>query len=366
VNQTLMVAGRTETVSVTAEALSPIVTTTLGQAFTKAQVDALPVGRRPQDIAELAPGLTNVTPNASQVTIAGATAFDNVFMLNGVDINDNIFGSPNNLYTEDAIAETNVLTGGISAEWGRFTGGVINVVTKSGGNNFSGSFRENFTNPKWIDETPRERANNVVHQDVLGKVHEGTFGGPISRDRLWFFSAGRYQRDPTPNTFVQTGGSYTRVDTIKRGELKLTGTFAPNQTLSGDFTTNTTVQKDRPSLNASFSLAPSTLVTERIPNNLFVTTYNGVLGQKFFATLQYSQKKFKFEDAGGTKTEITASPFRTRGVVAGVPPSLHYAAPFFSSLDPEDPIYIRGLSGSPRTCHRSVPPRRAARRLSAP
>jgi Carboxypeptidase regulatory-like domain len=221
VNQTLMLAGRTEVVSVTAEAPSPIATTTLGQAFTKAQVDTLPVGRRPQDIAELAPGLTNVTPNASQVTIAGATAFDNVFMLNG-------------------------------------------------------------------------------------------------------------QRDPTPNTFVQTGGSYTRVDTIKRGEIKLTGTFAPNQTLSGDFTTNSTVQKDRPSLNASFSLDPSTLVTERIPNNLFVTTYNGVLSQKFFTTLQYSRKKFKFEDAGGTKTEITASPFRTRGVVAGVPPSLHYAAPFFS------------------------------------
>jgi hypothetical protein len=336
VNQTMMVAGRTETVDVNAEAPSPIATTTVGQSFTKTQVDALPVGRRPQDIAELAPGLTNVTPNASQVTIAGATAFDNVFMLNGVDINDNLFGSPNNLYTEDAIQETNVLTGGISAEWGRFTGGVVNVITKSGGNNFSGSFRENFNNPKWIDETPRERANAVVHQDVLGKIHEGTLGGPITRDRLWFFGAARYQRDPTPNTFVQTGGSYTRVDTVKRGEIKLTGTFAPNQTLTGDFTTNSTIQKDRPSLNAASSLDPSVLVTEKIPNNLLVTTYNGVLAQKFFTTLQYSQKKFRFVDAGGTKTEITASPFRTRGVAAGVPPSLHYAAPFFSSLDPED------------------------------
>jgi hypothetical protein len=66
-----------------------------------------------------------------------------------------------------------------------------------------------------------------------------------------------------------------------------------------------------------------------------VTTYNGVLARKFFTTLQYSQKKQRLE-AGGSKTEITASPFRTRGVAAGVPPSLHYAAPFFSALDPED------------------------------
>jgi len=272
VNQTMMVAGRTETVNVTAEAPSALASVTVSKAFTKQEVDALPVGRRPQDIAELAPGLTNNTPNAGQVTIGGSTAFDNVFMLNGVDINDNLFGTPNGLYTEEAIQETNVLTGGISAEWGRFAGGVINIVTKSGGNNFSGGFRENFSNPKWIDETPRERTNNIVHQNVLSKYYEGTLGGPIKLDRLWFFSAGRYQRDPTPNTFVQTGGAYTRVDTVKRGEIKLTGTLAPNQTLTGDFTTNSVLQKDRPSLNASSSLDPSVLVTETQPNKLFVTT----------------------------------------------------------------------------------------------
>ena len=335
VNSTMSVAGRAEIVNVTGEAPSPIASVTLSKAYTKEDVDLLPVGRRPQDIAELAPGLTNNTPNASQVTIGGSTAFDNVFMLNGVDINDNLFGTPNNLFIEDAIQETNVLTGAISAEWGRFAGGVVNMITKSGGNTFSGSFRENFSNPKWIGETPRERANNIVHQDVLAKISEGTFGGPLTRDRLWFFTAGRYENSATPNTFVQTGGAYTRRDTNKRGEIKLTGTFAPSQTLSGDFTTNSTVQKDRPSLNASSSLDPSTLVTETIPNKLFVTTYNGVLANKYFGTLQYSQKTFEFVDAGGTKTEITASPFRTRGIATGVPASLHYAAPFFSALDPE-------------------------------
>src|SRR5204863_831777 len=157
---------------------------TLSKAYTKEEVDLLPVGRRPQDIAELATGLTSNTPNASQVSIGGSTAFDNVFMMNGVDIDDNLFGSPNGLYIEDAIAETNILTGGISAEWGRFAGGVINIITKSGGNKFPGSFRENFNNPKWIEETPRERAQNVVHQDVVGKSHEGTFGGAVPRDRL--------------------------------------------------------------------------------------------------------------------------------------------------------------------------------------
>jgi hypothetical protein len=84
------------------------------------------------------------------------------------------------------------------------------------------------------------------------------------------------------------------------------------------------------------SLDPSTLITRQTPNKLFVTTYNGIVAKKFFGMLQYSQKTFQFVNAGGTKTEITASPFRTRGVAAGVPPTLHYAAPFFSSLDPEE------------------------------
>ena len=77
-------------------------------------------------------------------------------MVNGVDVNDNLFAQPQNLFIEDAIEETQVLTSGISAEYGRFTGGVVNAITKSGGNTFSGSYRMNLLNPAWTDETPFE------------------------------------------------------------------------------------------------------------------------------------------------------------------------------------------------------------------
>ena len=78
-------------------------------------INALPNGRTPQLVAELAPGLTDDTPNTEQVTISGGFAFDNVFLVDGVDVNDNIFGSPNNLYIEDAVEETQILTSGISS-----------------------------------------------------------------------------------------------------------------------------------------------------------------------------------------------------------------------------------------------------------
>src|SRR6185503_9994554 len=111
-SQTMSLAGVAETVNVTATSTPAALTSpTLSQVYSKRELDTLPVGRIPAQVAELAPGLTSNTPNAGQVTISGATAFDNVFMMNGVDINDNLFGTANNLFIEDAIQETNILTG---------------------------------------------------------------------------------------------------------------------------------------------------------------------------------------------------------------------------------------------------------------
>ena len=70
----------------------------------------LPSGRTPFLLAELAPGLTDNTPNNNQVTIGGGFAYDNVFLMNGVDINDNVLGQPNALFIEEAIEEVQVLT----------------------------------------------------------------------------------------------------------------------------------------------------------------------------------------------------------------------------------------------------------------
>jgi Carboxypeptidase regulatory-like domain len=336
-NQTMVLASVTETVNVVANTTpTALATVTTSTVYNKTELDALPVGRTPAQIAELAPGLTNNTPNTGQVTIAGAFAYDNVFMLNGVDINDNLFGSPHDLYIEDAIQETNIMTNGISAEWGRFSGGVINMVTKSGGNTFTGSFRENLSNPKWIDETPREDSASIKHQDILSKTHEGTFGGPIMRDKIWFFTAGRYENSNTPYTTVQTNIAYTTQVTNKRGELKGTGTILPGQTVQASYINNSTEQANTSGLGTTLRGDPNILVTRQLPNRLFAANYNGILAKKFFTTVQYSEKKFGFRNTGGTSTAIADSPFRSRGVATGVPTNVFYNAPYFDSADPEN------------------------------
>ena len=63
--------------------------------------------------------------------ISGALSYDNLYLINGVDVNDNLFGSPQNVFIEDAIEETQVMTSGIPAEYGRFSGGVVNATSSA-------------------------------------------------------------------------------------------------------------------------------------------------------------------------------------------------------------------------------------------
>jgi hypothetical protein len=115
VNATLQVAGVQEQVQVTADTVASAVTTTTGGLnVTSQEVNTLPLGRTLQNIALLSPGLTANTPNSGQLAISGAFAYDNTFLVDGVDVNDNLYGSANALYIEDAVDQTQILTSGIS------------------------------------------------------------------------------------------------------------------------------------------------------------------------------------------------------------------------------------------------------------
>src|SRR5688572_25869137 len=232
---TMRAAGVTETVQVVAEAPVPIETPVVGMNFKQPEIELLATPRTLQGIAQLSPAVTENSPNANQVVINGAFAFDSAFLVNGIDVNDNILAQPQSLFIEDAIEETQVLTSGISAEYGRFGGGVINAITKSGGNMFSGTGRLNLQNPAWTTETPFETSRPVpiVHTDDLQQVYEGTLGGPLVKDRLWFFAAGRYAALETPRTLALTGVQVVQDDKSKRAEIKMTGALMPGHTVQG-------------------------------------------------------------------------------------------------------------------------------------
>ena len=325
-------------IQVVGELPTPIAGPVVGANYTHEEVDALPTSRTLSGIAQLAPGLTSNTPNIGQVTINGSLAFDNIHMVDGVDVNDNLLAQPQNLFIEDAIEETQILTSGITAEYGRFTGGVINAITRNGGDLFSGSFRANFVNPSWTTETPLERCDPAVtvatcrpappREDNLQSSLEGTFGGPILRDRVWFFTAFRHLKLDSEGTLPVTNLRNSQTDKNERAEFKLTASASPNHVFTGGYMTNYREQSHRPTF--SFTIDRAGVGSRTLPNWYAFATYRGILGNTAFAEVQVSRKEFGFKDAGGSLTDIMNSPMITFSQSLA-----HFNALYFDASDPE-------------------------------
>ena len=326
----LGLAAKSEAIIVTAEAPTVLNTTQLGSNFKQETITQLPIQNRTlSNVAMLAPGVNGNTPNGGQVRINGAFAYDNTFLVDGTDIVDNLFANPNGLYIEDAIAETQVLTGGVSAEYGRFTGGVVNAISKSGGNTFAGSGRADYSKPSWTTLTPFERDRNSTKSHTLGKIYQGTFGGPVMRDRLWFFLAARNTKTNDSLALTDTGITIPTGTRNPRYEGKLTGAIGSNHTLQASYLTNNTTQIGNLPLGGYID--PRGAITRELPNSRYALFYNGVLSPSLFAEVKYSRKKFQFKNAGGSLTDIHESPF-----LAVTGPQRVYNAPYFDAHDPED------------------------------
>ncbi|HEX6641710.1 MAG TPA: TonB-dependent receptor, partial [Thermoanaerobaculia bacterium] len=233
----MKVSAVAESITVTASAPAVLETTEVQANFQKRQVDDLPIARNPTAIANLAPGVTNNGPNGLQ--ISGAMSTDNLIMVNGATVMDNIRGQSRPLYIEDAIQETTVLSAGVSAEYGNFTGGVISSVTKSGGNEFSGSLRDSLDNPSWTEVSAGGEPKGI---DKTNNIYEGTLGGRIIRDRLWFFGAARQANTSNPARFSslvnQTGSQIISDQENLRWEAKLTGQITPSHSLMVNYLDN--------------------------------------------------------------------------------------------------------------------------------
>lgn len=267
-------------------------------------------------------------PGQAQLSISGAPSFDNSFLVNGVDVADNLFGGPQNLFIEDAVQEVQTLTSGISAEYGRFSGGVVNAITKSGGDLFSGSFRTNFANPAWSTETPFQRSLGQTNPSVPNRTYERTLGGPLVKDRLWFFGAGRIENTSQVRTLPQTGYSTLQEDKNRRGEVKLTGSLASGHTLQGGYLNNSLKNENLPSVPGLAIDRFSVLASAEQPNSSYFTNYRGVVRSNLLVDLQYSQRKWG-RVGGNTSTNIVDSPFINGDFTA------LYNAPYFDGNDPE-------------------------------
>jgi hypothetical protein len=298
----LGVGAVSEQITVHGEARSFVDTVQTGTNIKQSLMSTLPSSRTLTGAIAMAPNVKATGPGQGDgrdgaFTVAGAMSYDSAFLLNGVAITENIRGQPFNLFIEDALQETTVSTSGISAEYGRFGGGLVNVITKSGGNEFSGSYRLGMNNDDWRAITP-------YHETKLDKVvptHEYTIGGPVVKDALWFFNAGRFQKQEQSLQTIATNVSYPRTNDEKRYEGKLTYTVRPGQVVKGSFT-----KIQLQVTNAAFANVMDTrsLYNQDQPQDLLSLNYNGVMGTKLFLEAQYSQRHFSANIGGNGSTDL--------------------------------------------------------------
>ena len=176
--------------------------TTIGASLDSRTLSRLPVGRRFSDTLYLAPGVsTGGAVGVANPSVEGSSGLENQYVVDGVNITNGgygalgsysiVFGSLGNGTPFDFMQEVQVKTGGYEAEFGQATGGVINVVTKSGSNALRGS-AFGYARPLGLEssydtvQTVEGTVNTVGSQ--LSDVG-GTIGGPIRTDRLFFFGA---------------------------------------------------------------------------------------------------------------------------------------------------------------------------------
>jgi outer membrane receptor protein involved in Fe transport len=238
-NVPMALGAVTEAITVTAEAVVVDPTqTTLQQNFGSQHLKYATIGsngRSYQTVLQQAPGVAG----GSNPNVMGANLGQNNYLLDGVNTTDPVTHTFGSNLPFDAIQEISIQTLGKDAEYGRAVGGLVNVVTKSGGNEFSGTFDGRYTSDAFSETNDFYGED----QDYQNLKPSATLGGPIMRDRIWFF--GTLERVDNKSTLA--GQTYGGDITINPGTfafkgwnslLKLTATPAANHTLSFRYTDN--------------------------------------------------------------------------------------------------------------------------------
>lgn len=198
----LKVGSATETVDVTADADAvDTARTELSTQINERSVENLPINRRDfSRFALLTPGVSIVQgPDGDEITINGQKGIQNNVSIDGADANNPFFGEqrggqrPAFTISLESVKEFQVVPVGASAEFGRSSGGFINAVTKSGTNEFSGAAFLFFRNQNLSGQNPDAVDAGLPVEDFTNYQFGGNVGGPIKKDRAFFFVA--YERN---------------------------------------------------------------------------------------------------------------------------------------------------------------------------
>ncbi len=239
----VMRAAVAEQITVTSEA--PVVdtaTTSVGTNIETRAIQTLPTGRNYSSLAAIVPGTaSDANPqnqDQSTVTVYGSSGAENAFYIDGVNTTNVEYGFQGKELNFEFIQEIDVKTGGYEAEFGKATGGIINVITKSGGNQFRGDAFGYYDNDSLQSSTKSVQSPSGVVAGFTKEDYGADLGGYFVKDKLWFFGA--YDRvDNTTKNVLPSGPAAGQIVDSKSkhnlGSFKLTYNVAQGQSLVATF-----------------------------------------------------------------------------------------------------------------------------------
>lgn len=199
--------------------------------ITVSEIVPVPVeGRSFITIVTFAPGVTGLN-------VHGALTSESSFRVDGIEIGDPVTGLPSSNLNFEAIEDVAVYTAGLPAEYGWAAGGVVNVITRSGSNDFHGSVQALTTNDAWNAQNRSQHGVTGASLarkrfDQVNPVWVATLGGPIRRDRAWFFASletSTLTSDRRQTAAVSEEFQERRKTTL--GLVRLTSVIAPKHTV---------------------------------------------------------------------------------------------------------------------------------------
>ncbi len=286
--------------------------TEVGANFTSTYTSKLPLGRTYLAAVQMTPGAN--TDAGGNVTIYGSGGAENSYYIDGINTTEVQYGRAGKALNQEFIQETQVKTGGFQAEFGRTTGGVINVITKSGGNEFHGDVFGYYDSDKW--QAPVSSDVVTYNQTRAGSNYQSGYkrqdygvdvGGFAVKDNLWFFAA--YDKVKYDNLytvakdFSTVGGPpmgkvYDQADDRNLWAGKLTWRIAQNHSIIASANGDPRTQSGA---NAARGLAgPETTFVEDITRGGtdWAVKYEGVLGTNWVINAAATQHKEQLVESG--------------------------------------------------------------------
>ncbi len=237
VNAQMSLGTTSQTVTVSASAVQVETTNTqLQQIIPQSQIENLPIlGRDAASLEKLVPGVVESSDRFGSFSSNGSQTTDNSYLINGIDNNDGPLQNEGLIINPDALAEQNDVTSTMNPQFARNGGSVVNQVIKSGTNQFHGSGFEYYRDTFLNNGSYFSHIRPPFHQNLYG----GTLGGPVLKNKLFFFAAYQGMRNRT--------GLTTQTPVFQSGILP--GTNTPG----GNFSTENNIVTSGPDGTAGLS-----------------------------------------------------------------------------------------------------------------